>query len=100
MKLLRYGPAGQEKPGLLDGNRQIRDLSEIVKDIDGAALSPVALDRLGRLDPARLAPGAGGAARGRLRRRGAKNPPDRAQLPAARGRSRDADPERADLLYE
>src|SRR5689334_5256806 len=54
MKLLRYGPAGEEKPGLLDGNRQIRDLSEIVKDIDGAALSPVVLDRLRRLDPASL----------------------------------------------
>ncbi len=54
MKLLRYGAAGQEKPGLLDGNRQIRDLSEIVKDIDGAALSPVALDRLRRLDPMSL----------------------------------------------
>ena len=38
MKLLRYGPSGQERPGLLDGSGQIRDLSDHVADIDGAAL--------------------------------------------------------------
>jgi 2-keto-4-pentenoate hydratase/2-oxohepta-3-ene-1,7-dioic acid hydratase in catechol pathway len=54
MKLLRYGPTGQEKPGLLDRNGQIRDLSGVVRDIDGAALAPVSLDRLRRLDPATL----------------------------------------------
>src|SRR5258708_27243481 len=62
MKLLRYGPAGQEKPGLLDRDGKIRDLSGTVRDIDGKALSPGALDRLRRLDPAGL-PLAGGAAR-------------------------------------
>ena len=46
MKLLRYGPAGQEKPGLLDSNNQIRDLSGIVPDIAREALLPDALDRL------------------------------------------------------
>src|SRR6266436_10122262 len=50
MKLLRYGPTGQEKPGLLDRNGQIRDLSGVVRDIDGAALAPASLDRLRRLD--------------------------------------------------
>ena len=40
MKLLRYGPAGQEKPGLLDSNNQIRDLSAVVLDISGQALLP------------------------------------------------------------
>ena len=35
MKLLRYGPKGQEKPGLLDKDGQIRDLSGVVADIDG-----------------------------------------------------------------
>ena len=34
MKLLRYGPQGSEKPGLMDEKGQIRDLSDVVKDID------------------------------------------------------------------
>src|SRR3954452_13521952 len=40
MRLVRYGDAGKEKPGVLDGNGAIRDLSSIVGDIDGAALTP------------------------------------------------------------
>src|SRR6266567_9222695 len=51
MKLLRYGPAGQEKPGLLDRDAKVRDLSSIVRDIDGEALAPASLDRLRRADP-------------------------------------------------
>src|SRR5271169_646010 len=54
MKLLRYGPAGQEKPSLLDRDGGIRDLSGAVRDIDGEALAPASLDRLRRLDPASL----------------------------------------------
>jgi 2-keto-4-pentenoate hydratase/2-oxohepta-3-ene-1,7-dioic acid hydratase in catechol pathway len=54
MKLLRYGPVGQEKPGLVDRGGQIRDLSQAVRDIDGEALAPASLDRLRRLDPATL----------------------------------------------
>jgi 2-keto-4-pentenoate hydratase/2-oxohepta-3-ene-1,7-dioic acid hydratase in catechol pathway len=54
MKLLRYGPVGQEKPGLGDRGGQIRDLSQVVRDIDGEALGPASLDRLRRLDPATL----------------------------------------------
>jgi 2-keto-4-pentenoate hydratase/2-oxohepta-3-ene-1,7-dioic acid hydratase in catechol pathway len=54
MKLLRYGPSGQEKPGILDRNGQIRDLSGVVRDLDGVALAPWSLDRLRRLDPATL----------------------------------------------
>src|SRR6266853_211390 len=54
MKLLRYGPTGQEKPGLLDRDGKIRDLSGVVRDIDGAALAPASLDRLRQLDPATL----------------------------------------------
>jgi 2,4-diketo-3-deoxy-L-fuconate hydrolase len=50
MKLLRYGPAGHEKPGILDRDGKIRDLSGVVADIDGEALSPASLDRLRRLD--------------------------------------------------
>jgi hypothetical protein len=54
MKLLRYGPAGQEKPGLLDRDGKIRDLSGAVRDIDGEALAPASLNRVRRLDPASL----------------------------------------------
>jgi 2-keto-4-pentenoate hydratase/2-oxohepta-3-ene-1,7-dioic acid hydratase in catechol pathway len=54
MKLLRYGPVGQEKPGLLDRDGKVRDLSAVVRDIDGETLAPAALDRLRRLDAATL----------------------------------------------
>jgi 2,4-diketo-3-deoxy-L-fuconate hydrolase len=54
MKLLRYGPLGAEKPGLLDQNGQVRDLSAHVPDIGGTALSPETLQRLAALDPASL----------------------------------------------
>ena len=48
MKLLRYGPPGQEKPGMLDRDGKIRDLSGMVRDIDGETLAPASLDRLRR----------------------------------------------------
>jgi 2-keto-4-pentenoate hydratase/2-oxohepta-3-ene-1,7-dioic acid hydratase in catechol pathway len=54
MKLLRYGPAGQEKPGLLDANDQIHDLSAIVPDISRETLLPESIDRLRKLDPVTL----------------------------------------------
>ncbi len=54
MKLLRYGPPGQEKPGLLDNAGVIRDLSAVLSDIGGEALLPETLDRLRRLDAAAL----------------------------------------------
>ncbi|ATU93249.1 fumarylacetoacetate hydrolase family protein [Phyllobacterium zundukense] len=54
MKLLRYGPAGQEKPGLVDKDGKVRDLSGHVKDIAGDAISPEGLSRLAALDPASL----------------------------------------------
>jgi ureidoglycolate lyase len=50
MKLLRYGAAGVEKPGLLDPEGHIRDLSAVVRDIDGFALSPASLKMLASLD--------------------------------------------------
>jgi len=46
MRLVRYGEAGKERPGILDGNGAIRDLSGVVADIDGTALSPEGLARL------------------------------------------------------
>jgi 2-keto-4-pentenoate hydratase/2-oxohepta-3-ene-1,7-dioic acid hydratase in catechol pathway len=54
MKLLRYGLRGQEKPGLLDAQGRIRDLSGYVGDIAGDVLSPEGLARLKALDPAGL----------------------------------------------
>jgi len=54
MKLLRYGPKGQEKPGLLDGQGKIRSLEGHVDDIAGDALSPDGLRRLAGIDPSRL----------------------------------------------
>ncbi|WP_144113684.1 ureidoglycolate lyase [Paraburkholderia sp. BCC1886] len=50
MKLLRYGQPGQEKPGVLDENGAIRDLSATIGDLTGANLSDEALARLRQLD--------------------------------------------------
>ena len=54
MKLLRYGPVGAEKPGLLDADGNIRALEEFVRDIDGASLSPAKLAELAAINPASL----------------------------------------------
>jgi ureidoglycolate lyase len=54
MKLLRFGPAGQERPGLLDASGTLRDLSGVIADLAGEALSPAGLARLAALDPASL----------------------------------------------
>ncbi len=54
MKLLRYGPAGREKPGLLDAEGRIRDLSGIVSHIDSGLLAPSRLEHLRRFDPVKL----------------------------------------------
>ena len=54
MKLLRYGPKGSEKPGLLDAEGHIRDLSGHVADITGAVLSPESLKALAAIDPGTL----------------------------------------------
>ncbi|PHY20407.1 fumarylacetoacetate hydrolase family protein [Caulobacter sp. BP25] len=51
MKLLRYGPKGAEKPGLLDAEGKIRDLSGHVPDITGAQLSPASLNALSAIAP-------------------------------------------------
>ncbi len=54
MKLLRYGPSGREKPGLLGSNNQIVDLSSVITDLSGDALLPDSLERLRRLDVSTL----------------------------------------------
>ena len=54
MKLVRYGRAGAEKPGLIDAEGKLRDLSRVVRDITAEALQPAELRRLRALKPARL----------------------------------------------
>jgi 2-keto-4-pentenoate hydratase/2-oxohepta-3-ene-1,7-dioic acid hydratase in catechol pathway len=54
MKLVRFGSPGAEKPGLVDDQGAILDLSGHVKDITGDTLSPASLDKLRKLDPATL----------------------------------------------
>jgi 2,4-didehydro-3-deoxy-L-rhamnonate hydrolase len=51
MKLVRYGRAGKEKPGLIDSAGKLRDLSETIGDIDGSTLGPRALARLAKIKP-------------------------------------------------
>lgn len=62
MKLLRYGPVGEERPGLLDDAGVIRDLSGQIDDITPDQLSATALAKLARLDPGTL-PAVDGAPR-------------------------------------
>ena len=54
MKLLRHGPPGREKPGLLDASGGVRDLSALIDDIDARVLSPAGLQALAATDPERL----------------------------------------------
>jgi 2-keto-4-pentenoate hydratase/2-oxohepta-3-ene-1,7-dioic acid hydratase in catechol pathway len=54
VKLVRYGPAGHEKPGMVDENGDIWDLSFVIADIAGEALLPESLQRLRVIDPAML----------------------------------------------
>jgi 2-keto-4-pentenoate hydratase/2-oxohepta-3-ene-1,7-dioic acid hydratase in catechol pathway len=54
MKLLRYGPAGHEQPGLLDSHGRIRSLSGSIPDLTPQHLSPASLRKLAAIDPASL----------------------------------------------
>jgi len=54
MKLVRYGPPGKEKPGLIDADGKLRDLSRKVKDIGPDTLAPAKLKELAKLDTKRL----------------------------------------------
>ncbi|MGZ5855293.1 MAG: fumarylacetoacetate hydrolase family protein, partial [Xanthobacteraceae bacterium] len=55
MKLVRYGAAGREKPGIIDSEGRIRDLSKVVKDIDGAMLAAGGLAKIKKAKIDRLA---------------------------------------------
>ena len=54
MKLVRYGKPGKEKPGLIDAEGKLRDLSAIVKDIGAAQLSPAALAKISKVKTDKL----------------------------------------------
>ncbi|MDX5361025.1 MAG: fumarylacetoacetate hydrolase family protein [Alphaproteobacteria bacterium] len=54
MKLVRYGEAGRERPGLLDAGGRVRDLSGVIDDVGGRWLLPAALEMLRGIDPATL----------------------------------------------
>ncbi|MDF1585097.1 fumarylacetoacetate hydrolase family protein [Marinimicrococcus flavescens] len=54
MKLLRFGDVGNEKPGMLDADGKLRDLSGVVGDIDGSTITPEGLASLAKVDPASL----------------------------------------------
>ncbi len=54
MKLVRYGVAGGERPGLLDGEGRVRDLSGVIDDLAGKVLLPESLARIAALDPVAL----------------------------------------------
>jgi 2-keto-4-pentenoate hydratase/2-oxohepta-3-ene-1,7-dioic acid hydratase in catechol pathway len=54
MKLLRYGAPGHEKPGMLDADGKLRDLSQVVHDVGGDTLLPEGLARLAKIDPKSL----------------------------------------------
>ncbi|HEX9302676.1 MAG TPA: fumarylacetoacetate hydrolase family protein [Casimicrobiaceae bacterium] len=54
MKLVRFGPAGKEKPGLIDADGKLRDLSRKVKDIGADTLAPAKLKELAKLDVKKL----------------------------------------------
>ena len=51
MKLVRYGAPGREKPGIIAEDGKIRDLSRVVKDIDGAMLASGGLNKIKKLNP-------------------------------------------------
>jgi 2-keto-4-pentenoate hydratase/2-oxohepta-3-ene-1,7-dioic acid hydratase in catechol pathway len=51
MKLLRYGSSRAERPGMLDSDGKLRDLSAVIKDITGASLPPESIRKLRQLDP-------------------------------------------------
>ncbi|MGB7183080.1 MAG: fumarylacetoacetate hydrolase family protein [Burkholderiaceae bacterium] len=54
MKLVRYGKAGKEKPGLIDSEGKLRDLSSVISDIDADQLSPKALKKLAKVKESSL----------------------------------------------
>ena len=100
MKLVRFGRAGAERPGVIDADGKLRDLSRVIKDVTPAALAPAALRRLraaklARL-PTRARPTAAGLPAGLHRQDGLH----RAQLHRPRGRGRHGAPQGAHPVHQ
>ena len=92
MKLVRYGPPGREKPGLIDADGVLRDLSRKVKDIDGDALAPVVAVGPSQAGRAAAACGQGPAAARPVHRDALEVRRDRTQLQRPREGNGLADP--------
>ena len=54
MKLLRFGEAGQEKPGMLDTDGKLRSLENLIGDLRGGALTNAGIERIKGIDPSTL----------------------------------------------
>ncbi len=100
MKLLRYGPKGREKPGLLDKNGVIRDLSGVIPDITPATLAAGAIAKAKKAKPETLPVVKKRRAHRLLRRRRPQLHRHRPQLHRPRQGDRRADPGRADHLQQ
>ena len=100
MKLVRYGEAGLEKPGIFDQEGNIRDLSGHVHDIDGSVLAPDSLDKLASLKLDDLSPVEGAPRIGPPVANVGKAGLHRSQLSLARQRSGFENSRRAYPVYE
>ncbi len=100
MKLVRYGAAGREKPGIIAEDGKIRDLASIVKDIDGAMLASGGLAKIKKANLKRMKPVRRQAAARPLRRQRPQLHRHRPELFRPRRRSRHAGAERADHLQQ
>ena len=100
MKLVRFGAAGKEKPGIIDKNGKIRDLSKVVKDIDGEALSPAGLAKIKKANIDKLPLVKGNPRLGPCVGAAVELHRHRPELRRPRRRGRHADPEGADHLQQ
>ena len=100
MKLLRYGRPGAEKPGILDADGKIRDLSGVVEDINPATLSPASLRKLAKLDLSDLPAVRGKPADRAMRHTAAELRLHRPELRRPCRRDGRPDPEGADRVPE
>jgi hypothetical protein len=99
VKLVRFGPRGREKPGLIAADGTLRDLSAHVADIGWNEISDAGQKRLRAIDPASL-PKVGQAAPRRALHRHFQDRRHRPQLPRPRPRSRHAHPGRTGDVHE
>ena len=100
MKLVRFGAPGAEKPGLVDAQGVVRDLSAHVKDITGDTLSPASLDKLRKIDAKSLPAAPQGVRLGRAGRQRAQLHRRRPQLRRPRQGDGCGDPQGADPVQQ